>query len=143
MSRTIKRGAQPRRPVPRRRQASLGDRMLAKLPVSETALRRAVTWTLLGIGGAAALMAASWFGIPGTVGAAIADSAGRAGLRVAQVDITGLNRMDRETVYAVALEDQPNAMFRVDLAAIRNRLLSYGWVADAYVSRRAAKPSVP
>ena len=137
MSRTIRRGPAPRRPNVRRKpQASLGDRLIARLPLSEEALRRAVTWAFLGIGGAAALMAASWFGVPGTIGAAIADSAGRAGLRVAQVDITGLKRMDRETVYAVALEDQPNAMFRVDLDAIRNRLLSYGWVADAYVSRR-------
>lgn len=138
MSRTIKRGPPPRRIVQKKRpKMSLGDRIIARLPVSHDTLRRAVTWTMLGIGGAATVAAATWIGIPGTVGAAIAESAGRAGLKVEQVDITGLKRMDRETVYAIALEDQPSrAMLRLDLTAVRERLLAYGWVADAYVSRR-------
>lgn len=142
MSQTLRRGApqgarrslQPRRAAPR---ASLGDRLLARLPVSEEAVRRAVTWSLLGLGGAALLALAAWAGIPAAIGAALAEMAGRAGLRVEQVDITGLKRMDRETVYAVALEDQPSrAILRVDLERVRQRLLAYGWVADAYVSRR-------
>ena len=142
MSQTLRRGPGPssRRPVNRRRAApapSFGDRVLAKLPVSEEALRRAVTWSLLGVGGAIALAGASWAGVPAAVGAGIAEGAARAGLRVEQVDITGLKRMDRETVYAIALEDQPSrAILRVDLARVRERLLAYGWIADAYVSRR-------
>lgn len=137
MSRPIKRDT-ARRPTVRRAppKQSLGDRIIAKLPLSEAALRRAVTWTILGVTGAAAVATASWFGVPATIGAAVADSTGQLGLRVEQVDITGLKRMNRETVYAVALEDQPKAMLRVDLTQIRERLLAYGWVADAYVSRR-------
>jgi cell division protein FtsQ len=141
MSRTIRRGGPPparrapvRRAVPKR---SLGDRIIEKLPISETALRRAVTWTLLGGVGVAAVFVANLMGVPQAIGIGIAESAARAGLRVEQVDITGLRRMDRETVYAIALEDQPSrAMLRVDLAHVRERLLAYGWVADAYVSRR-------
>lgn len=138
MSRAIKRDTPPRRPTVRRPppKRSLGDRVLAKLPVSEAGLRRAVTWTILGIGGAVAIGTASWFGVPAAIGTAMADSTGRLGLRVEQVDITGIKRMDRETVYAVALEEQPSAMLRVNLTQIRERLLAYGWVADAYVSRR-------
>lgn len=137
MSRAIKRDT-PRRPTVRRPppKQSLGDRIIAKLPVSEATLRRAVTWTILATTGAVAIATATWFGVPAAVGAAVADSTGQLGLRVEQVDITGLKRMNRETVYAVALEDQPKAMLRVDLDQIRERLLAYGWVADAYVSRR-------
>ena len=72
------------------------------------------------------------------IGAAVASTAGQAGLRVEQVEITGLKRMDRMTVYAIALEDKQNrtSMLAVDLPAIRDRLLRYGWIADAHVSRR-------
>lgn len=138
MSRTIKRDTPPRRPVVRRPppKKSLGDRIVAMLPVSEATLKRVVTWTILGIAGTAAVATASWFGVPAAIGTAVADSTGQLGLRVEQVDITGLKRMNRETVYAVALEDQPPAMLRVDLTQIRDRLLAYGWVEDAYVSRR-------
>ncbi|TCP34682.1 cell division protein FtsQ/DivIB [Sphingomonas sp. BK235] len=141
MSRTIKRGGPPpRRAVNNRRRApkaSLGDRLIARLPVSEETLRRAVTWTLLGGVGAAALSLATVLGVPQAIGVGIAEAAGRAGLEVEQVDITGLKRMDRETVYAIALEDQPSrAMLRVDLERVRERLLAYGWIADAYVARR-------
>jgi cell division protein FtsQ len=138
MSRTIKRDGPARRPTVRRPppKKSLGDRVIAKMPVSEATLRKVVTWTILGVAGVATIATASWFGVPATIGTAVADSTGQLGLRVEQVDITGLKRMNRETVYAVALEDQPNAMLRVDLTQIRERLLAYGWVADAYVSRR-------
>ncbi|MDF2604286.1 cell division protein FtsQ/DivIB [Sphingomonas sp.] len=138
MSRSITRGAPQRRPTVRRGppKKSFGDRLIAALPLSEAALRRAVTWSILGLGGAAALATASWFGVPAAIGTAVADSTGRLGLNVEGVDITGIKRMNRETVYAVALEDQPKAMLRVDLNLIRERLLAYGWIADAYVARR-------
>ena len=142
MSRTIKRGVAPPvrgRASPRRRvpKASLGDRLLAKMPISEDALRKAVTWTVLGGVGVATLFVANLLGVPQAIGAGVAEAAGRAGLRVEQVDITGLKRMDRETVYAVALEDQSSrAMLRVDLERVRDRLLAYGWISDAYVARR-------
>lgn len=138
MSRTVARGAPQRRPTVRRTapKKSLGDRLLAAMPVSEAAVRRAVTWSILGIGGAVVLGTASWLGVPAAIGTALADTTGQIGLRVEQVDITGIKRMNRETVYAVALEEQPKAMLRVDLELIRQRLLAYGWIADAYVSRR-------
>lgn len=141
MSRTIKRGGPaPRRAAGTRRRpvkASLGDRLLAKLPVDEDMLRKAVTWTVLGGVGVAVLFVANLLGVPQAIGTGIAEAGARAGLRVEQVDITGLKRMDRETVYAIALEDQSSrAMLRVDLERVRARLLAYGWIADAYVARR-------
>ena len=144
MSRTVKR--QPangtRRPAPRTRQpvkkVTMLDRLVAALPVSEATLHRIATWTITGGVAAVALVAASWAGVPAMIGDAVAEGAARAGFRVGQVEITGLHRMDRMSVYAVALEDRRNAtaMPAVDLERIRQRLLRYGWIADAHVSRR-------
>jgi cell division protein FtsQ len=140
VSRTIKRGVPPKRPAQRRKQpikkVSVFDRMIAALPVSDATLRRISTWTITGAGCAVVLVAATWIGIPGMIGTAIAEGAGRAGFRVEQIEVTGLKRMDRMSVYAVALDQQSRAMPLVDLDAVREKLLRYGWIADAHVSRR-------
>ena len=143
-SRTIKRqpATASRRPTPRQRQpvkkVSMLDRLVAALPVSEATLHRMATWTITATGVAIALVAASWAGVPHMIGDAVAAGASRAGFRVEQIEITGLKRMDRMTVYAVALDDQKNAtaMTNIDLEGIRQKLLRYGWIADAHVSRR-------
>lgn len=141
MTRTVKRQpANARRPAPRTRQpvkkVSTMDRLVAALPVSQATLHRITTWTITGAGVAVALVAASWLGVPGMISAAIAEGASRAGFRVEQIEITGLQRMDRMSVYAVALDQKSTAMTALDLEAVRQKLLRYGWIADAHVSRR-------
>lgn len=138
MSRTIKRGPPPRRPVVRKKvqKASLGDRILSRLPVSQATLQRLATWSILGVVGACAVGGALWAGVPAMAATAAAEGVGRAGFRVEQIQITGLKRMDRMSVYAVALDQQSRALPLVDLAGVRAKLLRYGWVADAHVSRR-------
>jgi cell division protein FtsQ len=137
VSRTIKRGPPPKRSAKRapKKQPPL-DRLLAKLPFSPDTLAKAATWTIMGMVGAGALAAASWAGVPAMIGAELAEGAGQAGLRVERIEITGLKRMDRMSVYAVALEQESRAMPLVDLDATREKLLRYGWIADARVSRR-------
>ena len=140
MSRTIKRGATPRRPAPRRKQpvrkVSAMDRLVGALPVSEATLRRIATWTITGGAVAVGVAAAVWIGVPGMIGTAFGEGAGRAGFRVTGVEIVGQHRMDSNTIRAVALDQPSLAMPLVDLAAIRERLMRYGWVEDAQVSRR-------
>ena len=140
MSRTLKRGSPPRRPVQKgRRQPpkpSIIDRIVAILPISERTLHRITTWSIFTLVCAATLAAATWFGIPGAIGVALAEGIGRAGFRVEQVEVTGLSRMDRMTVYAVALDQRSRAMPLVNLEDVRQKLLAYGWIADAHVSRR-------
>ena len=139
MSRTIKRGPPPRRPVrPVRRKPkqSWGDRLLARVPLSEAALRKLATGGILLLVGGGALILANMLGVPAMIGGAAAEVAGRAGLRVEHIEVTGLRRMDRMSVYAVALDQQSQAMPAVDLEAVRQKLLRYGWIADAHVSRR-------
>jgi cell division protein FtsQ len=139
MSRTIRRGPPPRRAVVRGRKAqrrSLGDRLIALIGISEEALRRLVTWTIVGVVALIGILAATWLGVPGMVGTAVAESLGRAGLKVEQIQITGLEHMDAQTVYAIALDQRSRAMPLVDLEDVRQQLLQYGWIKDAHVSRR-------
>ena len=70
------------------------------------------------------------------IGTALGEGAGRAGFRVTGVEIVGQHHMDSNTIRAVALDQPSLAMPLVDLANIRDRLLAYGWVEDAAVSRR-------
>jgi cell division protein FtsQ len=138
MSATIKRRPPARRPAAKRKaQPPLARRLLARAPVSPELVAKVGAYSVLAIAGAGLLAAAAWAGVPGMLGGALSEGAGRAGLRVEQIDIIGLKRMDRETVYALALQDQQSrAIFSVDLAQVRQNLLRYGWVADARVSRR-------
>ena len=128
-------GAKRRRPA-RAKRASVLDRAVAALPVSEHTLRRIVAWVILGVALVAALFVSSLFGLPQAAYAGLAEGVGRAGLRVGQIEVQGLKRMDRMSVYAMALDQQSRAMPLVDLGEVRKRLLNYGWIEDARVSRR-------
>ncbi|OYY91071.1 MAG: cell division protein FtsQ [Sphingomonas sp. 28-66-16] len=142
MSKTIKRGAPARRPVqPQRRQTrqtkrSSIDRAIALLPVSEATLRRAATLAILALVLAVSVTVGAFFGVPQAIGVAAAEQVGKAGFRVEGIEITGAKRMNAMTVYAVVLEQQSRAMPLVDLEGVRQKLLGYGWIADAQVSRR-------
>ena len=140
MSATIKRGT-VRRPVqPNRKKApraSIIDRMIATLPVSEATLRQVATWSIMGLVGGAALATATWFGVPGVVGSAIGEEIGAAGFRVTNIQITGLNRMDHNVIYKIAANQPSMAMPLVNLEKIRQDLVAHsGWIEDAHVSRR-------
>lgn len=135
----------PARSLKRRPQASRGrkpkrvgvlDRVLAALPFSEETLRKGTGWAMFAAAMGVLIAMASWLGVPGAVGTAVAETAGRAGFRVEQIEVTGLKRMDRMTVYAVATDQRSRAMPLVSLSEVRERLLEYPWIADARVSRR-------
>ena len=140
MSRAPLKNGRPtaRRPSAKRKQKkpSIVDRILDWLPISQHTLQRIATWSIFALAVGAALVVAQIFGIPGAVGTAVAEQAGNAGFRVEQIEIRGVKRMDQMTVYAVALEQKSRAMPLVDLNQIRDKLLQYGWVQDAHVSRR-------
>jgi len=74
--------------------------------------------------------------LPQMIGTEIGEAIGRAGFAVNKIEVRGLSKMDRAKVYDVALEQQSRAMPLVDLDAIRQRLLGFGWIQDARVSRR-------
>ena len=140
-SAAIKRGAATKRPTvktvkPAKRKPSMLARFVTAIPVSARTVERATTAIILTVvvGGVAAI--GVMLDVPHKVGMAAGDAVGRAGFSVKHVDITGIDRMDRTSVYAVALDQQSIAMPLVDLEGVRQKLLKYGWIADARVSRR-------
>lgn len=135
--RTLKRRPQTgrggRKPA---KKVGLLDRAVAAIPVSEQTLRKATGWSMFAASLGVLIVMAAWLGIPGTIGTALAETVGRAGLKVDRIEVTGTNRMDRMTIYAVALDQRSRAMPLIDLEGVRSRLLDYPWIADARVSRR-------
>jgi len=82
---------------------------------------------------AAAIIA---FRLPQLAGLAIGEGVGKAGFTLKRVEITGARRVSRLAIYNAAFDQDSMAMPLVDLAATRARLLRFGWIRDAQVSRR-------
>jgi cell division protein FtsQ len=98
--------------------------------------RRLTRW-LLTLGTiAVAVVLVFAFRVPQMAGIAIAEGVGRAGFTMRRVEINGARRVPRLAVYNIAFDQPGMAMPLVDLAATRQRLLRFGWIKDARVSRR-------
>lgn len=133
---TIKRGNA--RPAPGRGRKAPARKvgLLERLGISPAAVQKAITWGVLGLGVAVALTLLQAFGVPAMIGNEFASAVGRTGFEVKRVDLRGIKHMDRLTVYAIAFDQHSMAMPLVDLEEVRAKLLRYGWVEDARVSRR-------
>ena len=112
------------------------DGWLNSLPVAGETIRRVSWWILIGMVVAVVVAAIVALRVPQMVGTAAGEAIGSAGFAVKRVEIKGLNRMQRLPVYAVALDQDSLAMPLVDLEYTRARLLRFGWVKEARVSRR-------
>lgn len=117
-----------------RKQRKTG--LIEEFGLAPETVRRLRLWLLLIAAVALTLAALAAFRVPQTVGTALGRSIGDAGFAVRRVEIRGLNRMQRLPVYAVALDQESMAMPLVDLEGTRQRLLRFGWVREARVSRR-------
>lgn len=134
MTARIARGSAPR---PRARTQSR-----AKAPpkrggmLGSDAVRRFSLWLLAGMLLALALALASAFGLFGMAGTGVGEAIGRAGFKVERVEIKGAKRVPQLQLYNIVLDQPSDAMPLVDLDATRERLLRFGWVKEAQVSRR-------
>lgn len=112
------------------------SRVMRLLPFDQKIFDRIVTGFMIVGFGIVLVGAATFAGIPQYIGTEIAKGIGRAGFEVKRVEVTGIDRMERLTVYAIALDQHSMAMPLVDLEKVRSQLLQYGWIKDARVSRR-------
>lgn len=143
-SSTIKRGAatgnRSASPKPRTRKAPRRktrlDRLMAMIPISGQTLSRGLTAAVVMLAGGVLWLAATFFGLPGMAGQEMAALAARSGFQVSKVEVQGLKRMDEMPVYSLALEEMDRSMLSVDLPALRQRVMTLGWVEDARVTRR-------
>ncbi|QZH75448.1 MAG: FtsQ-type POTRA domain-containing protein [Erythrobacter sp.] len=111
-------------------------RALALLPFTESQLHKAFMVLILGSGVALALFIANVSGASAVISDRVAHIASNAGYRVANVQVTGTERMNEMAVYERALGQQDLAMTRVDMQALRAELMELPWVQDARVSRQ-------
>jgi cell division protein FtsQ len=119
-----------------RRSSAPPPKALEALPLPAETVRRVSWYILLAMLLALAVAVASALQVPQMVGTAAGEAVGEAGFAVKKVEIKGLNRMQQLPVYSVALDQDTMAMPLLDLEATRARLLQFGWVKDARVSRR-------
>ncbi|HEY0624925.1 FtsQ-type POTRA domain-containing protein, partial [Sphingomonas sp.] len=110
--------------------------MASKLPVKEAQANRIAGWAFGLFVVAIAAVALIALDVPAKVGIAAGEAVGDAGFRVKSIDVRGIKRMDPRPVYELAADQKTTAMPLLDVTAIRQRLLEYGWVKDARVSRR-------
>ena len=119
-----------------RGKVSVPKKIADKLPVRQESANRLARWMFGLFAAAAAVLALVALDVPAKVGTAAGEAVGEAGFRVRSVDVKGIQRMDSKPVFEIAVDQKSMAMPLVDVAAIRERLLHYGWVKDARVSRR-------
>lgn len=117
-------------------RVSVPRKLAAKLPVKEAQANRLAGWAFGLFVVAIAGFALIALDVPAKVGIAAGEAVGDAGFRVKSIDVRGIRRMDPRPVYELAADQKTTAMPLVDVTAIRERLLEYGWVKDARVSRR-------
>ncbi len=130
------------RPKARTPSRSAGSRkparqgLLQSLGFTPGTARRIGNWTLAGMTVAVVIAAVLAFRLPQMLGMAIGEGVGGAGFTMRRVEIKGAHRVSRLAIYNVAFDQDSMAMPLVDLEATRARLLEFGWIREARVSRR-------
>ena len=137
-NRTVKRKPPKRRAQkrPRTNRVGLFDRAMKLIPLTDKQVQRALTIGIVGVVLLGAYTAGHYSGLNAQIGDEMADSVARSGYEVGRIEVTGVSRIDKMSVYEVALAQQDRSMLRVDVAAVRDQLMTNGWIRDARVSRR-------
>ena len=117
-------------------RVSVSKKLASKLPVKEAQANKLAGWAFGLFALAVTTAALVALDVPAKVGLAAGEVVGVAGFRVRCVYIQGIKGMDPRPVYEIALDQKTTAMPLVDVTDIRQRLLEFGWVKDARVSRR-------
>jgi cell division protein FtsQ len=134
--------ARPRKPS----KVAVPKKIAKRLPVDQARVNKIAALVFGAFMLAIALVVLIALDIPAKAERVAAAAVGRAGFTVSGYQIVGINHMNRALVDAVVTDElhraaaeadadkAPEAL--VDVDGIRRRLLAYGWVKDARVSRR-------
>ncbi|HEY6049374.1 MAG TPA: cell division protein FtsQ/DivIB [Sphingomicrobium sp.] len=141
----VRRGAAARAKT-RKPTKVVPKRIAKKLPVDQARANKIAGLAFAGFLLAIGLVVLVALDIPAKAERAAGAAVGDAGFIVSGYQITGINHMDRAHIDAVVTDELHRAAERagtskapqalVDVAAIRRRLLQFGWVKDARVQRR-------
>ena len=134
--------ANPRKPA----KVSVPKKIAKKLPVDQARANKIAGLVFAAFMLAIALVVLVALDIPARAERMAGAAVGQAGFTVSGYQIVGINHMNRAPVDEIVTDElrraadqagtakAPQAL--VDVAAIRQRLLRFGWVKDARVSRR-------
>jgi cell division protein FtsQ len=100
------------------------------------AVRRVSWWVFFLVVAALAVAALAAMRVPQMLGRSAGEAVGEAGFTLKHVEIKGAVHVPQLDVYNIAFDQADAAMPLVDLEATRQRLLRFGWIRDARVSRR-------
>jgi len=134
--------AKPRKAAPK----VVPKRIAKRLPVNHARANRLAGLTFLAFLLAIGVVAVVALDIPARAERSAGTIVGRAGFMVSGYQIVGLNHLDRARIDEIVDDELHRAAEEagtpkapqplVDVAAIRERLLRFGWIKDARVSRR-------
>lgn len=100
------------------------------------AVRRVSWWIFFLVLAALAIAALTAMRVPQMIRLGAGQAVGEAGFTLKHVEIKGAEHVSKLEVYNIAFDQADSAMPLVDLEATRQRLLRFGWIRDARVSRR-------
>jgi cell division protein FtsQ len=124
------------RSVSTRKSRAKKQGLLQTIGFSPDAAQRIGNWVLAGMTLAVVVAAILAFRLPQLAGVALGEGVGDAGFTMRRVEIKGAERVSRLAIYNVAFDQDSMAMPLIDLEATRARLMQFGWIRDARVSRR-------
>jgi len=142
----VRRGAAARAKAKKPSKVAVPKKIAKRLPVDQARANKLAALVFGAFVLAIGLVVLMALDIPAKAERAAGAAVGQAGFKVSGYQIVGLNHMNRALVDAVVAEElrraaadagsdkAPQAL--VDVAEIRRRLLGFGWVQDARVSRR-------
>ena len=142
----VRRGGAPRAKTRKAPQVQVPKRIARKLPVDQARANKIAGLAFLSFLLAIAAVALIALDIPAKAMTSAGADLGRAGFAVNGYQITGIRNMKRELVDEVVAGELRRAadeagsskppQLLVNVSAIRDRLLQFGWVRDARISRR-------
>ena len=109
---------------------------MAALPFTEEQWHKFFLTLIIVVGLGLAWTVAGYAGLPEFLRSQVAASASRAGYEVRTLRVTGVERMNEQSVYERLRDDLDRPMPLVDVGEIRENLLDMPWVKDARVSRQ-------
>ena len=142
----VRRGGAGRSKAKKSAKVSVPKKFAKRLPVDQARANKVAGIVFGGFVLAIGAVVLVALDIPAKAERAAGTAVGHAGFTVSGYQIVGLNHMNRKLVDAVVTDElhraadeaqsakAPQAL--VNVAEIRDRLLAYGWVKDARVSRR-------
>jgi cell division protein FtsQ len=120
----------------KQKTSSLMDWLMRKLPFTEEQLHKAFLILILLAAAIVAWLIASMAGLTLLLNDKVAQVAARSGFEVNSVDVRGTKRLNELKVYDQVLGERNRSMTQVDLDALRDKVMTLSWVADARVSRQ-------